>query len=150
MDLGHIDFPDRSHSRFRCQDRHRPLRPRPLFRVSSRRPGEEVVTPDQPGVTDQRIKIDEHAVWQIVDFRCENSFRAIRTDVLRALPLRENSTTIEQEMIMLTLLKGYRLGEVPAHEHARRYGESKIRLHRVCWRYAWSLVIGLFFRRART
>lgn len=69
----------------------------------------------------------------------QNGFRAIRTEVLAALGLRENITTIEQEMIFRTLNLGYRLGEVPTHEHRRKFGESKIRISRVWHRYAWSL-----------
>ena len=49
----------------------------------------------------------------------QNGFRAIRTCVLRELALRENHTTIEQEMIMRTLRLGYRIAEVPSHESAR-------------------------------
>lgn len=68
----------------------------------------------------------------------QNGFRAIRMSVLRDLDLREEITTIEQEMIIKTLRKGYRMGEVPAHEYKRRFGESNIRLGRVSFRYAWS------------
>ena len=70
----------------------------------------------------------------------QNGFRAIKTAVLRELGLTENITTIEQEMIMKTLHKGYRMGEVPSHEHARKYGVSKIRLSRVSFRYVYTLI----------
>ncbi len=69
----------------------------------------------------------------------QNGFRAVRTEVLRAIDLRENITTIEQEMIIKTLRHGYRMGEVPAHEYKRRYGESNIRLSRVAFRYVWTV-----------
>src|SRR5690606_37146105 len=36
----------------------------------------------------------------------QNGFRAIRTAVVRQLPLRPNGTTIEQEMIIKTLRRG--------------------------------------------
>ncbi|RMG40481.1 MAG: glycosyltransferase family 2 protein [Candidatus Dadabacteria bacterium] len=75
----------------------------------------------------------------------QNGFRAIRTDVLKKLNLQENSTTIEQEMIIKTLKLGYRLGEVPAHEHPRKYGSSHIALSRVWHLYLWSLIRNLFF-----
>lgn len=68
----------------------------------------------------------------------QNGFRAIRTVVGRDLGLQENITTIEQEMTIKTLAKGYRMGEVPAHEYARRFGESKIKLWRVSFRYVYS------------
>ena len=75
----------------------------------------------------------------------QNGFRAIRTEVLRDLDLAENITTIEQEMIIKTLKKGYRMAEVPSHEHCRKGGESKIRLSRVFFRYGYSLVKYLYF-----
>jgi glycosyltransferase involved in cell wall biosynthesis len=77
----------------------------------------------------------------------QNGFRAIRTDVLRTLDLRENLTTIEQEMVIKTLMRGYTMGEVPAHEHRRWYGASHIVLWRVAPRYVFSLVRYLFFCR---
>jgi dolichol-phosphate mannosyltransferase len=75
----------------------------------------------------------------------QNGFRAIRTAVLRDLDLREDITTIEQEMIMKTLKKGYRMAEVPAHEYVRKAGVSKIRLHKVAFRYVFSLIKYLYF-----
>jgi dolichol-phosphate mannosyltransferase len=75
----------------------------------------------------------------------QNGFRAIRTAVLKSLELRENSTTIEQEMVIKTLKQGYRMAEVPAHEHERRHGVSHIRLWRVSARYVYTLVKNLFF-----
>jgi len=68
----------------------------------------------------------------------QNGFRAIRRDVARALDLKENITTIEQEMIMKTLRKGYRMSEVPSHEYARKYGDSTIKLSKVWFRYIYS------------
>ena len=75
----------------------------------------------------------------------QNGFRAIRTEVLRTLGLAENITTIEQEMIIKTLKKGYRMAEIPSHEYCRKGGESKIRLSRVFFRYGYSLVKYLYF-----
>src|SRR6185503_7893558 len=54
----------------------------------------------------------------------QNGFRAIRTDVLKELDLREDVTTIEQEMIIKTLRRGLRMAEVPSHEHPRAHGCS--------------------------
>jgi dolichol-phosphate mannosyltransferase len=73
----------------------------------------------------------------------QNGFRAIRTSVLQALPLRENHTTIEQEMIIKTLRLGYRMDERPSHEHRRIYGESHIKVLRSAPRYAWCLMRNL-------
>ncbi|MHC4664575.1 MAG: glycosyltransferase family 2 protein [Planctomycetota bacterium] len=68
----------------------------------------------------------------------QNGFRAIKTEVARSLNLKENITTIEQEMIIKTLRKGYRMAEVPSHEYKRRYGDSTIKVSKVCFRYVYS------------
>jgi dolichol-phosphate mannosyltransferase len=70
----------------------------------------------------------------------QNGFRAIRRDVILALGLRENITTIEQEMTMKCLKKGYRVSEVPTHEYARIAGDSSIRLGKVAFRYIYSFL----------
>ena len=75
----------------------------------------------------------------------QNGFRAIKTDVINQLGLEENITTIEQEMIMKTLKKGFRMAEVPTHEHKRKMGYSKISLKKVWFRYVYSLVKYLLF-----
>ena len=75
----------------------------------------------------------------------ENGFRAIRADVARALRLRENLHTIEQEMLIKTLRKGYRLVEVPTHEYARMHGSSSIRLRRVGWRFVYTWLRDMYF-----
>ena len=55
-------------------------------------------------------------------------------------------TTIEQEMIIKTLRRGFRMAEVPSHEHPRAHGASHIRVWRAAPRYVWySLVKYLFF-----
>jgi dolichol-phosphate mannosyltransferase len=74
----------------------------------------------------------------------QNGFRAIRTDVMKRLDLKENITTIEQEMIMKTLRKGFRMAEVPSHEKERTMGYSKISLRKVWFRYVYSLFKYLF------
>jgi dolichol-phosphate mannosyltransferase len=75
----------------------------------------------------------------------QNGFRAIRTSVLRQLDLRENLTTIEQEMIIKTMRRGFRMAEVPRHEHPRTHGVSHIHIWRCAPRYGYSLVKYLFF-----
>ena len=75
----------------------------------------------------------------------QNGFRAIRTSVLRDLGLCEDITTIEQEMIMKTLKKGYRMAEVPTHEQKRKAGYSKIEVKRVAFRYVWTMFKYLYF-----
>lgn len=75
----------------------------------------------------------------------QNGFRAVRTSVLRELDLRENTTTIEQEMTIKTLRRGWRIAEVPSHEHPRAHGASHIRVWRDAPRYGYSLIKCLFF-----
>lgn len=75
----------------------------------------------------------------------QNGFRAIRTEVLKALELQEDITTIEQEMIIKTLKKGYRMAEVPSHEHKRKAGYSKISVRKVAFRYVYSMIKYLYF-----
>ena len=74
----------------------------------------------------------------------QNGFRAIRTEFIRSLGLKENITTIEQEMTMKCLKKGYVVAEVPTHEYARKYGSSVISLRKVWLRYIYSFAINLF------
>jgi dolichol-phosphate mannosyltransferase len=74
----------------------------------------------------------------------QNGFRAIRTKVARDLALKENITTIEQEMTIKCLKKGYRIIEIPTHEYARRYGSSVIRIRKVWFRYIWSVLKNIF------
>jgi glycosyltransferase involved in cell wall biosynthesis len=70
----------------------------------------------------------------------QNGFRAIRTNVLRQLDLQEQTTTIEQEMIMKTLKRGFRMAEVPSHEYPRAHGHSHIRVWTAAPRYIYSLI----------
>jgi glycosyltransferase involved in cell wall biosynthesis len=74
----------------------------------------------------------------------QNGFRAVRTEIVRSLGLKEKITTIEQEMTMKCLKKGYVVSEVPTHEYARKYGSSVIKLRKVWFRYIYSFVNNLF------
>jgi glycosyltransferase involved in cell wall biosynthesis len=75
----------------------------------------------------------------------QNGFRAIRTKAARVLGLQEDITTIEQEMTIKCLKKGFRIIEVPTHEYAREYGTSIIKLRKVWFRYVWSFLKYLLF-----
>jgi dolichol-phosphate mannosyltransferase len=75
--------------------------------------------------------------WKVNLTDSQNGFRAIRTSVIRSLDLKENITTIEQEMTMKALKKGYIVGEVPTHEYARKFGKSNISLKKVWFRYVY-------------
>ncbi len=68
----------------------------------------------------------------------QNGFRAIRAEVARALDLKEDITTIEQEMIVKTLKAGYRLVEVPTHEYRRKHGHSTFQVRKVAPRYVYT------------
>jgi dolichol-phosphate hexosyltransferase len=80
----------------------------------------------------------------------QNGFRALRTVVLEQLELSEDSTTIEQEMVMRTLAAGYRMAEIPSHEHRRRFGTSHINIRRAAPRYVLNLVKHLARRTSPT
>ena len=82
--------------------------------------------------------------WKVHLTDSQNGYRAIKTEVARQLNLKENITTIEQEMTMKCLKKGFRIDEVPTHEYERKYGKSVINLKKVWFRYIWSFIKNLF------
>ncbi len=75
----------------------------------------------------------------------QNGFRAIRTQAARSLNLRENITTIEQEMGIKALHAGYRVAEIPSHEYERKHGDSCIKLRTVWFRYVYTWLKYLLF-----
>lgn len=79
----------------------------------------------------------------------QNGFRAIRTDVGRAIGLTARITTIEQEMATKCLSCGYRVTERPTHEYRRKGGVSKIVVMRAAHIYVWNLLTGILRRRRR-
>ena len=74
----------------------------------------------------------------------QNGFRAIKARVAKSLNLKENITTIEQEMVMKSLKKGCKIAEIPSHEYERKHGTSNIVLRKVWFRYIYSLAKNLF------
>jgi dolichol-phosphate mannosyltransferase len=76
---------------------------------------------------------------------CQNGFRAIRRSVFEKLDLKENLTTIEQEMILKTLKKRFKILEIPTHEYERRNGQSHIVIWKYAPRYIYSCFKYLFF-----
>lgn len=50
-------------------------------------------------------------------------------------------------MIIRSLGLGYRMAEIPSHEHKRRFGQSHISVRRCAVRYVLSFVRGLWFTR---
>jgi len=75
----------------------------------------------------------------------QNGFRAIKKDVALALDLKEDITTIEQEIIIKTLKNKYRILEIPSHEYKRICGDSNIKVGKVWFRYVFSWLKYLFF-----
>ncbi len=67
----------------------------------------------------------------------QNGFRSISKRVATDLDLKENLTTIEQEMVMKVLRMGYRVTEIPSHEFERGAGRSKISIRRTWYRYVY-------------
>jgi glycosyltransferase involved in cell wall biosynthesis len=78
--------------------------------------------------------------WNVRLTDSQNGFRAIRRDVAVALDMKSNLTTIEQEMLMLALKKGYRVDEIASHEYERRWGTSKVVVWKLWWAYIWSFL----------
>jgi len=75
----------------------------------------------------------------------QNGYRAGDREKLLGLDTRENSTTIEQEMLFKALSRGLRVVEVPSHEYPRKHGKSHIRLSRVFLNYIYSLLKNYLF-----
>lgn len=92
-----------------------------------------------------------HLIVLVINYRfkvlltdSQNGFRAVRTDVARQLTLKENITTIEQEMLIDCLKRGYRVKDVPSHEYKRKFGKSRFKVWKVAHRYVWSVLKNIF------
>jgi glycosyltransferase involved in cell wall biosynthesis len=92
----------------------------------------------------QMIMLAINYRWQVRLTDSQNGFRALRRDAARALRLKANLTTIEQEMLMRALKCGCRVVEIPSHEFERRWGVSKVSVWRLWWAYLWSLMRNIF------
>ena len=82
--------------------------------------------------------------WNVRLSDSQNGFRAIRREVALALNMQSDLTTIEQEMLMLALKRGYRVTEVASHEYERRWGVSKVSVSKLWWAYLWSFWRNIF------
>jgi dolichol-phosphate mannosyltransferase len=91
-------------------------------------------------VGSQLIMLGINYRWNVRLTDSQNGFRAIRRQAGLALGLRSNLTTIEQEMLMKALKKGFRVSEIPSHEYERRWGTSKVVVWRLWWAYIWSFI----------
>ncbi len=64
--------------------------------------------------------------WSVQLTDVENGFRAVKRSVALSLGLKANDFTIEQEMVLKAVKKGYSVVEVASHEYERKGGESKL------------------------
>jgi dolichol-phosphate mannosyltransferase len=74
----------------------------------------------------------------------QNGLRAIRRDVMTALGTTQNGFTIEEEISIKCIRRGYRVGEVPAHEYRRQAGRSKLVTWKVGWNFVWVALKEMF------
>jgi glycosyltransferase involved in cell wall biosynthesis len=95
-------------------------------------------------VGSQLIMLAINYRWGVRLSDSQNGFRAIRRDVGLALDLESNLTTIEQEMLMRALKRGYRVSEIASHEYERRWGTSKVVVWKLWWAYLWSFWRNIF------
>jgi dolichol-phosphate mannosyltransferase len=87
--------------------------------------------------------------WNVRLSDTQNGYRAVVRDVVRNLNTQENSTTIEQEMVMNALAQGYRVINVPSHEYRRKGGESKVIVTKVWLKYVLNVVKHVIRRDAK-
>lgn len=94
--------------------------------------------------------VGSHIILLAINYRfgvlftdSQNGFRAIRTSSAKKLVLKENLTTIEQEMLIKCIKIGCRIKEIPTHEYRRKFGESRFKVWKVAPRYVWSLIKNL-------
>lgn len=78
--------------------------------------------------------------WNVRLTDVENGFRAVKRDTALKINFKENAFTIEQEMVMKFLRKGYKVINVSAHEYARKTGKSKIVIRKVWFNFGWSVI----------
>lgn len=78
-----------------------------------------------------------------------NGFRALRTEAVRSLTLRERGSVVELELVLAALRAGWRVSEVPTREFRRRYGSSALLLPRDLFRLLVCVVRGLTLPRRR-
>lgn len=88
----------------------------------------------------QLIMLGINYRWNVRLSDSQNGFRAIRRDVAAQLGLQSNLTTIEQEMLMKALKKGFRVSEIASHEYERKWGTSKVVVWKLWFAYLWSFV----------
>lgn len=88
--------------------------------------------------------------WHVYLTDTLNGFRAVRRQAVVDVGLREDTHTIEQEMVMKMLRHGYRVMNVPTHEYARKYGRSHINIWKEWPRFAWCVLVNIVPRDRRS
>jgi dolichol-phosphate mannosyltransferase len=78
--------------------------------------------------------------WNVELTDTLNGFRAVRREAALGVNLKENTHTIEQEMVMKILRHGMKVVNAPTHEYRRRFGESHIRIWREWPRFVWCVI----------
>ena len=75
-----------------------------------------------------------------------NGFRAVHRQAAMSVGLREDTHTIEQEMVMKMLRHGYRVMNIPTHEYPRKFGKSHINIWKEWPKFAWCVVVNLLHK----
>lgn len=88
----------------------------------------------------QLIMLGINYRWNVRLTDSQNGFRAVRRDIGARLGLTSNLTTIEQEMLMKALKRGFRVSEIPSHEYERKWGTSKVVVWKLWFAYVWSFL----------
>jgi glycosyltransferase involved in cell wall biosynthesis len=65
--------------------------------------------------------------WKTELSDIENGFRAIRRRTFDRIDLSSRGFTVEQEMVIKCLKKGFKVHEIASHEFARKSGQSKLK-----------------------
>ena len=78
--------------------------------------------------------------WHVELTDTLNGFRAVRREAALLVSLKEDTHTIEQEMVMKFLRYGMKVVNAPTHEYKRRFGESHIRIWREWPRFVWCVI----------
>lgn len=81
--------------------------------------------------------------WNVRITDSQNGFRAVKKQIALDLNLKENGFPIETEMIMKALKKKYRIAEIPSRELKRVYGDSRINLFSMWYKYVWCVIKNL-------
>lgn len=76
----------------------------------------------------------------------QNGFRAMSCKAAHNLGLKSNAPSIEQEEVINALKLGYRIGSVPAHEYARKVGETRISALKLGHKYFWQIIRDLYLK----